>query len=194
MTKDYIETFTGKRVNPVRLVPSDIDIRDIAHSLSLICRYNGHCREFYSVAQHCVMVAKIARQRFKSFYFLTNYATGGCGPGVGGIELAALLHDASEAYLSDVPSPLKSLLINYEEIEAGVLAVVYERFLGRQPNDAEFFIVKTIDKSIWQTEVFNLFDDWRSWEGTFDADLLYTIDIWTSERAEREFLKTYECS
>ena len=165
--KDYIETFTGLQANPVNLNSDDICIEDIAHSLSLICRYNGHCREFFSVAQHCVMVADCTH----SF----------------GVGKVALLHDSGEAYLSDVPSPLKRLLTNYEEIEAGVLEVVYQKFLGRSPTQYEWDIVKGIDDSIWMTEVFNLFDDWRNWE--FDeSEHLFKIDIWDSATAEKEFL------
>lgn len=86
MSTVNIRTFTGKTFFPLSPRPEDIDIVDIAHSLSNMCRFVGHCNEFYSVAQHSVLVSQQVPARF---------------------ALWGLLHDASEAYISDVATPIK---------------------------------------------------------------------------------------
>lgn len=108
-----MRTYTGRRINPLNLRPEDVDILDIAHALSNECRYNGMCAEFYSVAQHSLYVAE-------QFTVTANPP----------LALAALLHDGSEAYLKDIPSPVKKSpeFACYREIEARVQAAVYEAF------------------------------------------------------------------
>lgn len=81
-----IQTYTGKLVNPLALKLEDISIEDIAHSLALKCRFGGHTTRFLSVAEHSVNVSKLVSWEY---------------------ALPALLHDASEAYLPDIASPLK---------------------------------------------------------------------------------------
>ncbi|ARJ66459.1 hypothetical protein WV31_12665 [Magnetospirillum sp. ME-1] len=102
-----ITTATGRNVNPLDLRPEDIDIRDIAHSLSLTCRFNGHCRVFYSVAEHSVLVSKLCPPKF---------------------AFEALMHDAAEAYLGDVPTPLKRQWPEYKEAEDRAHAVIAQHF------------------------------------------------------------------
>jgi hypothetical protein len=82
----WIQTYVGKQFWPLAPRPEDLDIRDIAHSLALLCRFNGHCRVFYSVAEHSVRVAAELP---------------------GELALWGLLHDAAEAYLGDLTRPLK---------------------------------------------------------------------------------------
>jgi 5'-deoxynucleotidase YfbR-like HD superfamily hydrolase len=96
----WILTHTGRRVAPLNVEPEDIHIEDIAHSLSHICRFNGHCRFPYSVAQHSLIVMDLVK--------------------VPELKLAALMHDATEAYVCDLPSPLKRQISEYKNIEAQV--------------------------------------------------------------------------
>ena len=92
----WMLTHTGVRYYPLDPRPSEVSIIDIAHSLAMQCRYGGHCRDFYSVAEHSVYVSRLVPPQH---------------------ALVALLHDATEAYVSDVPRPLKPYLTNYDEIE-----------------------------------------------------------------------------
>ena len=106
-------TFSGKKIKIKNPQVDDIDIRDIAAALSKICRFGGHSSEFYSVAQHSVLVALMVPKRLRA---------------------AALLHDASEAYLGDVIKPLKVILGPiYAELEANFQRVIMERFLSIPP-------------------------------------------------------------
>lgn len=99
----WIQTFTGKKFDPLSPERENISIIDIAHALSLVCRFNGHCSRFYSVAEHSLM--------------MSYYVSPAAAP-------YALLHDASEAYISDVSAPIKPYLLGYEEIEHQVLSAV----------------------------------------------------------------------
>lgn len=105
-TPDCIRTVSGQYVNVFNPDPETILIEDIAHSLSMQCRFGAHLPEFYSVAQHSYSCSLI---------------TLGC-------KLEALMHDASEAYLLDIPKPIKQRLLNYKEIEDGLMKVIADKF------------------------------------------------------------------
>lgn len=104
---DWMQTYTGKRFYPLDPRPDEIDPADIAHALSLLCRYGGHVDRFYSVAEHCVLMSRAVAPEH---------------------ALAALLHDATEAYVCDVPRPLKRQLAGYAEIEQRVWWAIAVRF------------------------------------------------------------------
>ena len=107
-----IRTFTGKLVYPMDLKVGDICIEDIAHGLSRICRFAGHCAGFMSVAEHSVAVARIV---------MTTDP---------GHALEALMHDASEAYLGDMPRPIKHLpeMAPYREAEERAERSIAEKY------------------------------------------------------------------
>jgi hypothetical protein len=90
----YIQTFTGRKFYSLEANINDIDLEDIAHSLSMLCRFNGHTKTFYSVAEHSVMVSRLLAKR--------GYDRS--------IQLWGHMHDAVEAYLTDIPAPFKSSL------------------------------------------------------------------------------------
>lgn len=104
---DWLQTATGKAFWPMDPRADEVDLLDIAHALSNLCRYGGHSTGFYSVAEHSVLVSRIVPPEH---------------------ALQALLHDATEAYLIDVPRPIKRHLVNYERIEQGLAVVIGEHF------------------------------------------------------------------
>jgi len=104
---NWILTHTGKRFDLFEPDADMIDPRDISHSLAHLCRFNGHTREFYSVAQHSCIVAELVPEEHK---------------------LTALLHDAPEAYLGDMTKPLKQWIHAYQDFEDWVWQRVCQRF------------------------------------------------------------------
>lgn len=102
-----MQTASGRAYYPGAPMSTDVDILDIAHALSNLCRFGGHCRRFYSVAEHSVLVSRVVPAEY---------------------ALQGLLHDATEAYLVDVPRPLKHQLPQYGVFEATNWAAVAERF------------------------------------------------------------------
>lgn len=153
----FMRTFSGKFVDPLDLNPEDINIFDIAHALSNICRFGGHCPIFYSVAQHSVLCSHMASPNNK---------------------LEALMHDASEAYLSDVPTPIKHRITNYYDIEDRAMRVISKKFDFGFPFTEE---TKHIDKMVLHLEFSNL----------FNYDLNNNIKIKSPQEAKNEFLSTY---
>lgn len=103
----YIATSTGKHIDFVNITPDQICIEDIARGLSNECRFAGQLESFYSVAQHSVYVSQIVPPEY---------------------ALEALLHDAAEAYIKDIPSPLKAMLPDYKAVEKRIEAVIRENF------------------------------------------------------------------
>lgn len=107
---DYeIETYSGHFINVKDPDPAAIALDDIAHALSNTCRYGGHCRTYYSVAEHAVLVSQRLEQRGASIT----------------LQLAGLHHDDPEAYLTDIPRPIKPLLNpTYDELTEGLAEAI----------------------------------------------------------------------
>ena len=132
-----ILTFTGKMFDPIHPDPALIDIRDIAHALSLLCRANGHFKTFHSVAQHSLECCEEAKLRGLSKK----------------IQLACLLHDGSEAYLSDVTRPVKAVIPVYLEYEAPLQDAIWHKWL--QPlTEEEYRTVFEIDDALLYHEFY----------------------------------------
>lgn len=122
-TLSSIRTFSGIYIDVLNPTEEMINIEDIAHSLSNQCRFGGHLPEFYSVAQHCMFCSEISLD--------TN-------------KLAALMHDASEAYLIDVPRPVKNNLSNYKEIEDNLMKLISKKYKFQYPFHKDIKIVDDI--------------------------------------------------
>ena len=105
--RDYIETWSGKDLYLPEPDLFSIDIHDIAHALSKICRFAGHVDRFYSVAEHSINVSSLVLPEHR---------------------LQALLHDATEAYLCDIPTPFKRMVPQYEELETHLWAYIAFKF------------------------------------------------------------------
>jgi 5'-deoxynucleotidase YfbR-like HD superfamily hydrolase len=118
-----ISTLSGRRVDLLNPHEGDIDIHDIAHGLSMICRYGGQTSQFYSVAQHCTILSSIVPAMVQQEYPSTTDWE------LTQIAKAALLHDAAEAYTGDIKTPLKNLLTGFvERIERPLEVVIFKRF------------------------------------------------------------------
>ena len=155
----YITTVSGIHFYPLDPNPNDIDIKDIAHSLSLICRANGHFKYFYSVAQHCIACAREAIERGFSLEVI----------------LGCLLHDASEAYLCDVTRPVKKHIPQYLQAEEKLQDVIWERFIGRSLTENEKKLIFEIDDDILSQEFHllmpeDLNDDYRKLKGKYACE------------------------
>lgn len=168
-TGDWMQTFTGRQFWPVDPRPEEVFIEDIAHALAMQCRYAGHSLRFYSVAEHSVHLARHVSPEN---------------------ALWALLHDASEAYLVDVPRPLKPFLPGYREAEDAVMRAVALRFkllpFSVMPGE-----VKEADGRILADEAAqNMATPPAPW--TFNGHALgVTLEYWSPERAEQEFLNEF---
>lgn len=137
---DWCQTYSGIKFFPLDPKPEEIKIEDIAHALSMLCRFTGHCMSFYSVAEHCCHICDAAPEDHK---------------------LEALLHDGSEAYLADISRPVKRYLKDYVKIEENITKVINEKF-GLK--DSSYEIVKDLDNRILHDEssqIMNISDKWN---------------------------------
>ena len=137
-----ILTYTKKMFDPLHPDAALIDVVDIAHSLSMLCRANGHFKTFYSVGQHSINCMNEAVAR--------GYPER--------IRLACLLHDASEAYLADVTRPVKAELPKYKQIEAPLQEIIWNKWLVTPLTEPERKQVFDIDDAILAHEFLNLMD------------------------------------
>ena len=137
-----IKTYTGVMFDPVKPNPDLIDIVDIAHALSMLCRANGHFKSVYSVGQHSINCMKEAKAR--------GYSEK--------VQLACLLHDASEAYLSDVTRPVKKELPKYLEIEKPLQDAIWNKYLNVPLTQGEYDHVFEIDDAVLYHEFVALMD------------------------------------
>lgn len=161
---DWIQTAAGGQFWPIDPRASEIDPEDVAHALSLLCRFGGHCLRFYSVAEHSVLLARAVAPENR---------------------LWALLHDATEAYLVDVPRPLKPFLVGYREAEDKIARAVCERFSLPLEMPAE---VKAADTRILTDERHqNMAPAPKPWS-TDTEPLGVTLQFWSPTVAKREFL------
>lgn len=156
-------TTSGRQIDLVNFVPQDADIETIAHALSNICRFGGHVPEFYSVAQHSVIVAQ----------------QGGW--------IAGLLHDAHEAFTGDRVRPLKNVVgpSYHDELDQRIQDAI-ERNFSLSAFDREF--IKYLDNRTLATEARDLLDlDWRHIAVPFD----FKITPLPPKEAKALFLETY---
>jgi uncharacterized protein len=171
----YLQTVSGRWVNPFDPDPAQLDARDIARALANQCRFGGHSRVFYSVAQHSVIVSRLVEER------------GGDVEDV----FAALMHDASEAYLGDMPHPLKhrsSLGAAFKEAEDHLERAIRDRFGIKSDVPA----IKEADRALLATERRAFSAEtwhWPELEGVEPLDLELTA--WSPDHAADEFSRRY---
>lgn len=164
---DWIRTFTGRKFYPLDPRPREVHLMDIAHALSNICRYTGHCSEFYSVAQHSVLVS--------------HY----CDPVN---ALWGLLHDAAEAYLADVARPVKRDIKGLKEIEERLMRAIAEKFGLPWPEPLD---VKLIDTRLLIDEMRRLMPNPEDCDHFGVLPMGIEIEPLSPKAAENLFLRRY---
>lgn len=161
---DCIRTASGIYVDVFKPTEDMITIEDIAYGLSHVCRWAGHTKKFYSVAQHSVCVSR-------RFSFLSDTI----------LAMQALIHDASEAYIGDMPSPIKRKLSGYKKIEESLMTVIAAKFGIQLPLHPS---VKEADLKELEAEHWLLMD-------VKDGDRINYDFCWSPERARQEFMDRY---
>lgn len=174
-----ILTCGGSYFNFLNPHENEFRIEDIAHALSNVCRFAGHTREFYSVAQHSVLVSRITARLAPHPKNILDWGRAG------------LLHDAAEAYIGDITQPLKQLLPDYKVIEKNVEDALFKAFGLDFPFPDE---VKQADMILLATEKRDLMppheDEWLLIKGV--TPMAEIINPWGPAKAEREFLMMWE--
>lgn len=163
MINTHMKTAKGNIINPFNFKLSNVDIEDIAISLSNKCRFNGHCATFYSVAEHSVLVSRRLTPE---------------------LELAGLLHDAAEAYFGDIITPIKKyvyvpddedFVAPIKKFEEKIAAVIFARFGVTVPFDDPD--VKRVDDKMCQYE---------------DVHIRFSpLPCWSPAQAKEEFLSRF---
>ena len=168
----WIQTVSGRRLDPLNPEPNVIDFGDIAHALSNLCRFAGHTSSFYSVAQHSVIVSQLVE---------LNH------PGNARLRLAGLLHDGSEAYLVDIPRPAKRHMPDYAALERMTQEAVFTRF-GLTMDLLD--LVKEADERALVVEAHSFMGDVSDWG--LPAYSGARMEAWGPARAEAEMHRTYD--
>ena len=156
-TPDCIRTRSGIYFNVFAPMPEMFNIEDIAHALSQIPRFMGHLPFHYSVAQHCVMGVHLIDPDHRYDF---------------------LMHEVSEAYLGDMPSPIKKRLEEYKRLEDEVMTAGAQVFGYKWPLSAE---VKKMDQDMLHME----------WDGLMLGDQMYPFPVWAPEIAKRRFMEQF---
>lgn len=163
----FMVTYTGKRFYmDERMKDNEVSIEDIAHALSHVCRFGGHCKVFYSVAQHSVLVSNLVPKEH---------------------ALAALLHDASEAYVSDIVRPVKRQLPDYKTFENKVQDLIATHFKV----DLDHHEVHKGDNLALYAEAMTLIGNVTDWDLDEFANDTIVVPL-NSEAAKQLFIDRYE--
>lgn len=173
MDQAVIVTYTGKEFDVLHPDPSLICLEDIAHALSQTCRFTGHTSRFYSVAEHSYHCSKLVA--------ITEH------------QRACLLHDAAEAYLNDIASPVKRHLPEYNEFEENLICIIFNKYALYRiaPWDER---IKDVDKYMLRSEIHGLmpvvspaFN--KIFSETPPDELPVPIEGWHPEFAKKMFLR-----
>jgi len=167
----WIQTFTGRKFFPLSPRIEDVCLDDIAHALSMICRYGGHSREFYSVAQHCCLVSDWIPE----------------------FKLEGLLHDASEAYLGDMVRPVKHSegMKGFREAEHRLEALIHIQFELDMTTETAAFVKHYDNRALYTEKKFILTHQGQLMSNPVEPLPVEYLIPWTPEQAEEEFLERY---
>lgn len=190
-TRDHwFNTFSGVKFSYIDMDPDTIDIKDIAHALSMLCRYNGHIARFYSVAQHSVYVSIVAAGLYRETCM--GEETPRALEMLELVKFWGLMHDATEAYMGDMVRPLKVMIPAYSEMEAKLDRVIMTKFVGQTIPSHIHALIKEADNQVLASEVRDLVPvvhpDWDfPWPATLDY-----VGAWNPNKAERLFMERFE--
>jgi hypothetical protein len=137
---DYIQVNSGRNFYVLDPRPEDISIVDIAHSLANLCRFTGHGDRFYSVGEHSIECARVARK--------LGYTTLQ--------QLYCLMHDASESVMNDLARPVKQNIPQYKELEDKVMSVMWKVTGLPKPTEEDYRLVKLVDNTLLVNELEQL--------------------------------------
>lgn len=170
----WVETYMGEKFHITRPSPDAICIDDIAHALSNQCRFNGHCKTFYSVAEHSVLMAQ------RHLLYTPDDHT---------LLLAMLLHDAAEAYLGDFCRGVKIALPVLKTVEKSIQDVIWEHYKIPEESYTDPRI-DNYDKRILLDERRHLFSPATRhiWGNENLEPLWIKIESWNPEEAKKQFL------
>jgi uncharacterized protein len=191
--RGWMQTVTGRRFYPLAPRAEDVDIYDIAHGLAMCCRYAGHTRHFYSVAEHCVHVSReverALRERVDGRAHPSNLT-------VLRWSLLALLHDSAEAYIGDMIRPLKHQpeMAEFRRAEAAIERAVHDALIPFNPaGDGWARLIKEIDDRIIVDEIELLKADPSMYDvAPVGGALGVRLECWGPEWARERFLLRYE--
>ncbi len=171
MKKDYISTYTKIHFTPMTPRKEDVKIEDIAHALSFLCRANGHIKHFYSVAQHSIQCCLEAKAR--------NYSQR--------VQLACLLHDGSEAYISDITRPVKQFLKEYKTVEKKLQQTIFDTYFQDELTSDELSMVAEIDDHVLFFEFYALAGEYLPIQGAY-LNYSSNYSLQTFEEVKQTFL------
>ena len=163
----WIQTYSGIRFDVLDPKPDQICIEDIAHALSLICRFNGHTKFPYSVAQHCVLMSDIIPE----------------------FKFEALMHDCAETWYTDIPKPFKIHLPDFNDYENRVLKQAARRFgfqfpFAQMVHDYDFYMLIAEKLVLFETEL-----EWPFQKHIKQLDIEIEERDW--QDVEQEFLEKF---
>lgn len=164
----WIVTYSGNKFNVFNPNSSSVNIEDIAHALAMCTRFNGHLKHYYSIAEHCWHMSYLVEPQF---------------------ALAALMHDAAEAYLSDIPRPIKGLLPQIKLIEGGVINTIFDHYRISMWSDTIF----KFDRALCLAEAEQAGMSTQDW---FEGHDIYghvdtVIRFWDWNTAKEKFLERF---
>jgi hypothetical protein len=168
--KPWIQTYSGIKFHFTEPDPAEININDIAHALSNLCRFTGHVRKYYSVAEHSIYVSQLVPSR---------------------LALAGLLHDAAEAYIGDMAKPIKEQMEEFRHLEYFILDTIFQKFdLPSEYLYNDYKEIKNVDYKLCYTEGNQLMPDVSQWIKQVMPYPL-TIRCLPPSLAEAEFLQRF---
>lgn len=165
---NWMQTVSGGMFWPLDPRPEEVYIEDIAHALAMTCRFGGHCNVFYSVAEHSYFASKLVPKE---------------------LALIGLLHDASEAYVTDIPRPVKPYLTNYKAIETKIWEAIAEKF---DINPVMPDVIKKVDNALLIAEMQQVMkeppEDWS----VHSDPAPVILKRWTPFQAKEMFLRRFD--